>query len=77
MIYSRSDVNHLYKFRADVQSTQERVTRIQLPRLPRKPVTALAGGEHKAEAELGALRGRSINGLVTDETCARAILARE
>ena len=58
-------------------SIQERVTSIQLPRPARKPVIAFAGGEHKAQAVLGALRGQWINGLVTDEICARAVLATE
>jgi len=56
-------------------STQQRVTSIQLRRPPKKPVIAFAGGEHKTRAVLGALRGQWINGLVTDETCARMILA--
>jgi len=56
-------------------STQQRVTSIELRRPPKKPVIAFAGGEHKAQAVLGALRGQWINGLVTDETCARIILA--
>ena len=55
-------------------STQERVTSIRLPRPPQKPVIAFAGGARKAQAILGALRGRWITGLVTDETCARTIL---
>ena len=58
-------------------SIQQRVTSIQLQRPSPKPVIAFAGGEHKAQAVLGALRGQWINGLVTDETCARAILAAE
>jgi DNA-binding transcriptional regulator LsrR (DeoR family) len=58
-------------------STQQRVTSIQLRRPPKKPVIAFAGGERKAEAVLGALRGQWINGLVTDETCARIILTRD
>jgi DNA-binding transcriptional regulator LsrR (DeoR family) len=58
-------------------SIHERVTSIQLPRPSRKPVIAFAGGEHKARAVLGALRGHWITGLVTDETCARAVLAAE
>jgi DNA-binding transcriptional regulator LsrR (DeoR family) len=56
---------------------QQRVTSIQLRRPPRKPVIAFTGGEHKARAVLGALRGQWINGLVTDETCARMILAND
>jgi len=58
-------------------SVQERVTSIQLPRPSRKPVIAFAGGELKSKAVLGALRGRWINGLVTDENCARAVLAAD
>ena len=56
-------------------SSQQRVTSIQLRRPPKMPVIAFAGGERKARAVLGALRGQWINGLVTDETCARVILA--
>jgi DNA-binding transcriptional regulator LsrR (DeoR family) len=56
-------------------SVQERVTSIQLRRPSKIPVIAFAGGEHKAQAVLGALRGQWINGLVTDETCARTVLA--
>jgi DNA-binding transcriptional regulator LsrR (DeoR family) len=58
-------------------STQQRVTSVQPRRPPKKPVIAFAGGENKARAVLGALRGQWINGLVTDETCARTILASE
>lgn len=56
-------------------SSQQRVTSIQLRRPPKMPVIAFAGSERKARAVLGALRGQWINGLVTDETCARIILA--
>jgi DNA-binding transcriptional regulator LsrR (DeoR family) len=58
-------------------AVQERITSIQLPRPSKTPVIAFAGGEHKSKAVLGALRGHWINGLVTDETCARAVLAAE
>jgi DNA-binding transcriptional regulator LsrR (DeoR family) len=54
--------------------TQERVTSIQLRRPAHRPVIAFAGGEHKARAVLAALRGKWINGLVTDEACAAKIL---
>jgi DNA-binding transcriptional regulator LsrR (DeoR family) len=57
--------------------SQQRVTSIQMRRPPKKPVIAFAGGEHKALAVLGALRGQWINGLVTDGSCARVILAGE
>jgi DNA-binding transcriptional regulator LsrR (DeoR family) len=56
-------------------STQQRVTSIKLNCQAKRPVIAFSGGEHKAEAVLGALRGQWINGLVTDETCARKILS--
>jgi DNA-binding transcriptional regulator LsrR (DeoR family) len=58
-------------------SIQQRVTSIQPRRPPKKPAIAFTGGEHKARAVLGALRGQWINGLVTDETCARRILAAD
>src|SRR6202048_2789909 len=58
-------------------STQERVTSIQLRGPSKKPIIAFAGSDHKARAVLGALRGQWINGLVTDETCARRILASD
>jgi DNA-binding transcriptional regulator LsrR (DeoR family) len=51
------------------------VTSIKLNCQAKRPVIAFSGGEHKAEAVLGALRGQWINGLVTDETCARKILS--
>jgi deoxyribonucleoside regulator len=41
----------------------------------RDPVIAVAGSEGKAEAILGALRGRYLNVLVTDDTAARKVLA--
>jgi DNA-binding transcriptional regulator LsrR (DeoR family) len=56
-------------------STQDRVTSIRLPRPSQKPVIGFASGQHKTQAILGALLGGWINGLVTDETCARAVLA--
>jgi DNA-binding transcriptional regulator LsrR (DeoR family) len=58
-------------------SVQDRVTSIHLRRPPKKPVIAFAGGRSKTEAVLGALRGRWISGLVTDETCAQEILESE
>jgi DNA-binding transcriptional regulator LsrR (DeoR family) len=54
-------------------SIHARVTSIKLQRPPKTPVIAFAAGESKVEAVLGALRGYWINGLVTDETCARMI----
>ncbi len=40
-----------------------------------KPVIALAAGQTKLPAMRGALAGRLVNGLVTDESTARALLA--
>jgi DNA-binding transcriptional regulator LsrR (DeoR family) len=54
----------------------DRVTSIQLRRPSKKPVIGFAAGAQKAKAVLGALRGHWINGIVTDETCARDILER-
>lgn len=45
--------------------------------LGKDPVIAVAGGEAKAEAILGALHGRYLNVLVTDDTAARKVLALE
>jgi DNA-binding transcriptional regulator LsrR (DeoR family) len=53
---------------------QDRVTSISLRRPSKKPVIGFAATPQKAEAVLGALRGEWINGLVTDEGCARRIL---
>jgi DNA-binding transcriptional regulator LsrR (DeoR family) len=55
-------------------SVGERVTSIQLPRPSEKPVIAFAVGEPKAAAVLGGLRGGWMNGLVTDESCARKVV---
>jgi DNA-binding transcriptional regulator LsrR (DeoR family) len=55
-------------------SIHDRVTSISMRRPPKQPTIAFAAGAQKAKAVLGALRGRWINGLVTDETCARRIL---
>jgi DNA-binding transcriptional regulator LsrR (DeoR family) len=43
--------------------------------LGKDPVIAVAGSEAKAEAILGALRGRYLNVLITDDTAARKVLA--
>jgi DNA-binding transcriptional regulator LsrR (DeoR family) len=55
-------------------SIQDRVTSISMRRPPKQPTIAFAAGAQKSRAVLGALRGRWINGLVTDETCARRII---
>jgi deoxyribonucleoside regulator len=41
------------------------------------PVVAVAGGEAKAEAILGALRGRFLNVLITDDAAALKVLEME
>jgi lsr operon transcriptional repressor len=49
------------------------VTLEELAQLP--TIVGVAGGEEKADAIYAALKGRRINGLVTEETTARAVLA--
>ncbi|SFR14052.1 MULTISPECIES: transcriptional regulator LsrR [unclassified Enterobacter] len=49
------------------------VTLDELAQLP--TIVGVAGGVDKAEAIYAALKGRRINGLVTEETTARAVLA--
>lgn len=49
------------------------VTLDELAQLP--TIIGVAGGEEKAEAIYAALRGQRINGLVTEEATARAVLA--
>lgn len=61
----------------DVEVNQRSVG-IGIKALPGKdPVIAIAGGEVKAEAILGALHGRYLNVLITDDTAARKVLALE
>ncbi|CAI2457136.1 Deoxyribonucleoside regulator [Serratia ficaria] len=52
-----------------------RLTSVGLRQRPEKPVIALAGGPEKHRAIRAALAGRWINGLVTDEDSALALLA--
>jgi DNA-binding transcriptional regulator LsrR (DeoR family) len=52
-----------------------RLTSVNLYQRPEKPVIALAGGAEKHQAIRAALLGRWINGLVTDEESALALLA--
>jgi DNA-binding transcriptional regulator LsrR (DeoR family) len=52
-----------------------RLTSVNLHQRPEKPVIALAGGAEKHQAIRAALLGRWINGLVTDEESALALLA--
>ena len=49
------------------------VTLDELAQLP--TIVGVAGGEEKAQAIYAALIGKRINGLVTEETTARAVLA--
>jgi deoxyribonucleoside regulator len=52
-----------------------RIIGISLGQLANIPLTlAIAGGEHKAEAILGALRGGYLNGLITDESAVKKII---
>jgi DNA-binding transcriptional regulator LsrR (DeoR family) len=61
----------------DVEVNQRSVG-IGIKALPGKdPVIAVAGSEAKAEAILGALRGRYLNVLITDDMAARKVLALE
>lgn len=55
-------------------SINDRVTSLPFQRPPRIPMIAIAGGVAKAPAIRAALRGRWINGLVTDEAVARILL---
>lgn len=54
---------------------QRRLTSIQLDSPPRMPTIGFAGGAAKHGAVQAALRGGWLSGLVTDERCARAVLA--
>src|SRR4029079_5050139 len=47
-----------------------------LARRDDRSVIAIAGGRAKIDAVRGALRGRFVNVLVTDEDCARGLLGR-
>jgi DNA-binding transcriptional regulator LsrR (DeoR family) len=51
------------------------LTSVNLRQQPEKPVIALAGGVEKQLAIRAALLGKWINGLVTDEENALALLA--
>ena len=56
--------------------TNNRVSSAPLVPANPRPVIGLAAGELKVAAILGALRGRLINALVTDEATAEAVLAQ-
>lgn len=54
------------------------VVGIDINRLKRVPLCmGIAGGAEKRDAILGAIRGGFINGLITDEDCARALLREQ
>ncbi|MGM7652410.1 sugar-binding transcriptional regulator [Serratia marcescens] len=57
-----------------VSDLDRRLTSVGLRQQPEKPVIALAGGPEKHLAIRAALTGRWINGLVTDEDSALALL---
>ncbi|MCP8894108.1 sugar-binding transcriptional regulator [Shinella daejeonensis] len=56
-------------------SINERVASVPLPSRETTTVVGLAKGARKYAALLAALRGRMINGVITDETTARHLLA--
>ena len=56
--------------------TNDRVSSAPLVPANPHPVVGLAVGEVKVAAILGAMRGRLINALVTDEATAEAVLAQ-
>ena len=55
--------------------TNKRLTSVPLPAPAVRPTVAAALGLAKVPAILAALRGRLINGLITDEATARALLS--
>lgn len=54
--------------------TNQRVASFPLDQPAQRLIVGVASSEKKVEAVLGALRGRIITGLITDENAARAIL---
>jgi deoxyribonucleoside regulator len=68
--------------RTELRALMHRVLSVEgdrlqgLARRDDRYVIAVAGGRSKVEAVRGALRGRFVNVLVTDEDCARGLLAR-
>ncbi|HEY9749664.1 MAG TPA: sugar-binding domain-containing protein, partial [Allocoleopsis sp.] len=57
-------------------ATNSRVASVPLEQPAQRLVIGVAGGVKKAEAISAALRGQLINGLITDEAAAQAILAK-
>jgi DNA-binding transcriptional regulator LsrR (DeoR family) len=60
----------------DLPDHHEKLTSIPPQRDSKNPVIAFAGGKAKAKAVRGALKGKWINGLITDESCAATIVGR-
>lgn len=58
------------------EATNSRVASVPLEQPARRLIIGVAGGVKKAEAILAALRGKLINGLITDEAAAQAILEK-
>lgn len=58
-------------------SINKKVGSVPLALNPEKPVYAIAAGEHKVNAILGALRGKRINALITNEYTAEKILDKD
>ncbi|WP_035056377.1 sugar-binding transcriptional regulator [Andreprevotia chitinilytica] len=58
-----------------VSPLSSRVTSLQWPSSPTRPVIGFAGGAAKHKAIAAVLRGGWLSGLVTDEASARAVLA--
>ena len=56
------------------KGTNTRVAGVPLEYPAERLTIGIAGGSHKAEAILAALKGKLINGLITDESVAEAIL---
>ena len=56
------------------KGTNTRIAGVPLEQPVQRLTIGVAGGLHKKEAILAALKGRLINGLITDETVAESIL---
>ena len=61
----------------DLPGYHDKLTSIPPQRRSKSPVIAFAGGKNKWEGVRAALRGKWINGLITDESCAAAIVKSE
>jgi DNA-binding transcriptional regulator LsrR (DeoR family) len=56
------------------RQTNDRVASVPLRQPPEKPIIGVARGPNKVRAIRGALAGRWITGLITDETTAETLL---